>query len=186
MRSIKTIFCFKCTRRKPAVMLASMANHPNSDTLSSLPGVKTPDNQNQRPNGSDAFPLHNVKQPASPRHSLLRTGKTFSICGQAGGLKKSENSEAGLQIRTTKPITPVQGTARPRAAAPDGASTQQRWWSLTGSNRRHPACKAGALPAELRPQTRHSSQAVSSVERVKLPGAPHRKAAETSKLAPPP
>src|SRR5690606_14513459 len=28
------------------------------------------------------------------------------------------------------------------------------WWSLTGSNRRHPACKAGALPAELRPQFR--------------------------------
>ena len=25
------------------------------------------------------------------------------------------------------------------------------WWSRTGSNRRHPACKAGALPAELRP-----------------------------------
>lgn len=29
---------------------------------------------------------------------------------------------------------------------------QERWWSLTGSNRRHPACKAGALPAELRPR----------------------------------
>ena len=27
-----------------------------------------------------------------------------------------------------------------------------RWWSLSGSNRRPPACKAGALPAELRPQ----------------------------------
>ena len=26
------------------------------------------------------------------------------------------------------------------------------WWSRSGSNRRHPACKAGALPAELRPQ----------------------------------
>src|SRR5713101_9573494 len=25
-------------------------------------------------------------------------------------------------------------------------------WSRSGSNRRHPACKAGALPAELRPQ----------------------------------
>ena len=25
------------------------------------------------------------------------------------------------------------------------------WWSRTVSNRRHPACKAGALPAELRP-----------------------------------
>ena len=25
------------------------------------------------------------------------------------------------------------------------------WWSLSGSNRRPPACKAGALPAELKP-----------------------------------
>ncbi len=24
-----------------------------------------------------------------------------------------------------------------------------RWWGMTGSNCRHPACKAGALPAEL-------------------------------------
>lgn len=29
--------------------------------------------------------------------------------------------------------------------------TKKGWWSRTGSNRRHPACKAGALPAELRP-----------------------------------
>jgi hypothetical protein len=27
------------------------------------------------------------------------------------------------------------------------------WWSWTGSNRRPPACKAGALPTELQPQT---------------------------------
>ena len=29
--------------------------------------------------------------------------------------------------------------------------TQTRWWSQTGSNRRPPACKAGALPTELWP-----------------------------------
>ena len=29
------------------------------------------------------------------------------------------------------------------------------WWSQAGSNRRPPACKAGALPAELWPQYRH-------------------------------
>ena len=29
----------------------------------------------------------------------------------------------------------------------------RKWWSLSGSNRRPPACKAGALPAELRPQS---------------------------------
>ena len=28
------------------------------------------------------------------------------------------------------------------------------WWRMTGSNRRPPACKAGALPAELIPQIR--------------------------------
>ena len=31
---------------------------------------------------------------------------------------------------------------------------QRCWWSRTGSNRRPPACKAGALPAELRPLDR--------------------------------
>ena len=29
------------------------------------------------------------------------------------------------------------------------------WWSQAGSNRRPPACKAGALPAELWPQVRY-------------------------------
>ena len=33
------------------------------------------------------------------------------------------------------------------------------WWSQTGSNRRPPACKAGALPAELWPQTSKASGA---------------------------
>ncbi len=41
------------------------------------------------------------------------------------------------------------GRDRTRAIA-----SARPWWSLTGSNRRHPACKAGALPAELRPLTR--------------------------------
>ncbi len=32
-----------------------------------------------------------------------------------------------------------------------GSMNGRHWWSLSGSNRRPPACKAGALPAELRP-----------------------------------
>ena len=32
-----------------------------------------------------------------------------------------------------------------------------RWWSQSGSNRRPPACKAGALPAELWPQNNGGS-----------------------------
>jgi hypothetical protein len=37
---------------------------------------------------------------------------------------------------------------QPRATLADGAG----WWSQSGSNRRPPACKAGALPAELWPR----------------------------------
>src|SRR5205085_4619924 len=29
------------------------------------------------------------------------------------------------------------------------AGQSEAWWAVTDSNRRHPACKAGALPAEL-------------------------------------
>lgn len=32
----------------------------------------------------------------------------------------------------------------------------RNWWRMTGSNRRPPACKAGALPAELIPQDLHA------------------------------
>lgn len=34
------------------------------------------------------------------------------------------------------------------------------WWRMTGSNRRPPACKAGALPAELIPQSLESVQSI--------------------------
>ncbi len=37
---------------------------------------------------------------------------------------------------------PWQGGALP-------LSYSRMWWTMTGSNCRHPACKAGALPAEL-------------------------------------
>src|SRR5213075_810480 len=38
-----------------------------------------------------------------------------------------------------------------RACAYAVVKEHKSWWSRSGSNRRHPACKAGALPAELRP-----------------------------------
>ena len=51
-------------------------------------------------------------------------------------------------------VEPARATAaalqRGRAIVYQSATPE--WWSLTGSNRRHPACKAGALPAELRPR----------------------------------
>src|ERR1044072_3756034 len=40
------------------------------------------------------------------------------------------------------------------------------WWSQTGSNRRPPACKAGALPAELWPLTQWRNSCWSARRRV--------------------
>ena len=39
-----------------------------------------------------------------------------------------------------------------RYSPPEPRHRRHHWWRRSGSNRRPPACKAGALPAELRPQ----------------------------------
>ena len=63
-------------------------------------------------------------------------------------------------MSAAKPTVRASGTfMRMSLPSPYGTGRNQtmlkgiagEWWSLTGSNRRHPACKAGALPAELRP-----------------------------------
>ncbi len=54
---------------------------------------------------------------------------------------------------------------RPRLIVSNGVS-KKNWWSQAGSNRRPPACKAGALPAELWPQ------ALVGLGRFELPTSP--------------
>ena len=41
-----------------------------------------------------------------------------------------------------------------------GPLKKNKWWSQTDSNRRHPACKAGALPTELWPRKVNSDKTV--------------------------
>ena len=45
----------------------------------------------------------------------------------------------------------AESRSLPQTLMCERLSPTREWWSRTGSNRRHPACKAGALPAELRP-----------------------------------
>ena len=45
--------------------------------------------------------------------------------------------------------------ASPRAGRKLFPRSARPWWSQTESNRRHPACKAGALPTELWPRSRN-------------------------------
>ena len=144
MRQIKTILL----QMHPTKACGHAGFHgkpPNSNALSSPLRAKARNKQNQRPNGSDAFPLHNVKQPANPEpEGSIRIGKTLSICGR------------GRQPQEAKASKPPSARPQPapqrRLLIPSPPPRQPIWWSLTGSNRRHPACKAGALPAELRPR----------------------------------
>ena len=46
------------------------------------------------------------------------------------------------------------------------------WWSQAGSNRRPPACKAGALPAELWPHKFFEPEEVVGLGRFELPTSP--------------
>ena len=46
------------------------------------------------------------------------------------------------------------------------------WWSQAGSNRRPPACKAGALPAELWPHKFFELEEVVGLGRFELPTSP--------------
>ncbi len=82
-----------------------------------------------------------------------------------------DNAAVGFQPEDWRPPLPHSGTADnadylserceddPEGSRPIGRESIAtlsgqigRWWSLTESNRRHPACKAGALPTELRPR----------------------------------
>ena len=47
--------------------------------------------------------------------------------------------------------------------------TPVAWWRRPGSNRRHPACKAGALPTELRPRMGHTPHVASAPECSNIP-----------------
>lgn len=81
----------------------------------------------------------------------VRTNLLFTMSNRTGG-KHDAHRKLLLRmtfshhLHSTPPRDPW-GSSR-TATIPSGS---RKWWSRTGSNRRHPACKAGALPAELRP-----------------------------------
>ena len=71
-----------------------------------------------------------------------------------GGARKAPPPRS--RGRTPRDDAPARSHARPRIAAHGVAA---HGWRRPGSNRRPPACKAGALPAELRPHTRRGGRA---------------------------
>ncbi len=58
--------------------------------------------------------------------------------------------------RVELPTSPLSGVRSSHLSYRPGLGLVNHWWSWSGSNRRPPECKSGALPAELQPQKLNS------------------------------
>ena len=81
------------------------------------------------------FSKNTAPASAPGRFKSLCALSTFRVVG-LGGLEPPASPLSGVRSNHL--------SYRPKS--------RPQWWSLSGSNRRPPACKAGALPAELWPQ----------------------------------
>ena len=112
---------------------------------------------------ADRSPLHDVRQPAPRDRGSTRykfDAWTSVECALRAALFSERRRSLSVIARST--VTPLQIL-----------NLRLTWWSQTGSNRRPPACKAGALPAELWPQSAdafasRSSRAQSGLRRLRL------------------
>jgi hypothetical protein len=94
-----------------------------------------------------------VSRDKSRTFRLMKFEQIFSLRCQNRTSGKPRSSPQTF-IRMTFFTTLTRHTSRRRSCGSRDTTILRiawKWWSRTGSNRRHPACKAGALPAELRP-----------------------------------
>ena len=82
-------------------------------------------------------------------HATPKDACSLSISNADSTLRIFKEQQPFLKGRPERLTTSAQVCSR---------RTTEVWWRMTGSNRRPPACKAGALPAELIPRMRQSIQ----------------------------
>ncbi len=93
-----------------------------------------------------------------PRRNRLQRTSQHTRCRDPRLPIPQDPSSSSLVIRTRQPNGQTLRTANlvslHKMMNPEPLDTirQTAWWSLSGSNRRPSACKADALPAELRPR----------------------------------
>ena len=80
-------------------------------------------------------------------HATPKDACSLSISNADSTLRIFKEQQPFLKGRPERLTTSAQVCSR---------GTTEEWWRMTGSNRRPPACKAGALPAELIPRMRQS------------------------------
>src|ERR1700682_782443 len=97
---------------------------------------------------------HVLLRLLSPRHpSCALCSLVISLpCSSILLFEKTRVQRGSVVNRNLRPTTTHLPTSISLLLAHlQFSKIAKSWWSRSGSNRRHPACKAGALPAELRP-----------------------------------
>jgi hypothetical protein len=84
----------------------------------------------------------------------LNLAYTKSAFAEVPSELSANNADSTLRIvKEQQPILSNRSRQPPAVARVNDRFSSLGWWRMTGSNRRPPACKAGALPAELIPRT---------------------------------
>ena len=122
-------------RRKPDEGFRNISNNRHHTTLT----------DQHQPGASTRIPQHGQTRRASVPTQSPET-RTSSHCPRP--------ARNPLAPRKNAKTTSAQNHARHARSERHTRQTRQAgpWWSRTESNRRPPACKAGALPTELRPR----------------------------------
>jgi hypothetical protein len=98
-----------------------------------------------------------AREPAAPRFSSQCNAITFNARRLRIGRDVTSRSNLGAilplhDVRYHAPAGSLAASCRARKTFSANEPEVPSWWSQTGSNRRPPACKAGALPTELWPR----------------------------------
>ena len=95
-----------------------------------------------RSGAADCFSVPFVRRPARAEFLTIRLGTDRGRTA-LGSISSSRCQITRILRRNCAPGCETLGAS--------GRENSPGWWSQTGSNRRPPACKAGALPTELWP-----------------------------------
>ena len=155
-------------RDKPAHKLPLMQK--NHGWTSTVQGDRLPATR-QKPNTH--FTVKDLDASKQSAEANRRMPKTYSQCQRTrnqGSDVRDQPSDNRCPMQHPVPKLATTALREPCQPPPNGfgvlargvpfkaprvrCANRSNWWSRSGSNRRPPACKAGALPAELRPRVR--------------------------------
>ena len=118
-----------------------------------------PDSQSPKNTHRPSQPGQPTGTPATPALCRSQHRQARSLAAAQPRTHPNQDTQGNSQLfsmmtSNTRKRQPGHSTCQATAPARTQRLPGRTWWRRTGSNRRPPACKAGALPAELRPQAK--------------------------------